>query len=89
MTVLTTLCTITCPNVGPTMASGGTFASPEHGLNLDNIDEKTPDATTHFAEIADSGDGYRNYAIRDELPCAFSDTYHYTNNYDSDNTSIR
>jgi hypothetical protein len=29
------------------------------------------------------------YAIWDELPCAFHHTYHYFNNYDSDNTSTR
>jgi hypothetical protein len=36
------------------MALGGLFASPEHGLGLDNIDKRTPDATNPFEEIADN-----------------------------------
>jgi hypothetical protein len=79
------------------MASGGTSTSPEHGLDLDNIDERTPDATNPSAETTDNGMAIETtglvtsllYAIRDELPCAFHHTYHYSNNYDSDNTSTR
>jgi hypothetical protein len=37
------------------MVSGGTSASPEHGLGLNNIDKRTPDATNH-----------RNYRVGDK-----------------------
>jgi hypothetical protein len=79
------------------MASGGTSASPEHGLGLDNIDERTPDATNSSAETSDNGMTTETtglvtsmlYTIRDDLPCAFHHTYHYSNNYHSDNTSTK
>jgi hypothetical protein len=95
--VLTTPCTTACPVVGKTMASGRTSASPERGLDLDNIDERTPDVTNPSAETANNGLATETagpmssllYAIRGELPCAFHHTYHYFNNYDSDNTSPR
>jgi hypothetical protein len=71
---------------------------PEHGLDPDNIDERTPNATNPSAETADNRMATKAvglvisliYAIRDDLPCAFHHTYyHYSNNYDSDNTSTR
>jgi hypothetical protein len=79
------------------MALGGTFASPEHDLGLENIDERTPDVATLSTETIDNGMVIETtglvtcplYAIRDELPFAFSHTYHYSNNYDSENTSTR
>jgi hypothetical protein len=37
------------------MALGGTSASPEHGLDLDNIDKRTPDTTNPSAETANNG----------------------------------
>lgn len=37
--------TTACPSVGLTMALGGTCASPEHSLGLDNNDERTTDVT--------------------------------------------
>jgi hypothetical protein len=55
VTVLTTLYTTACLSAGPIMASRGTPASPEHCLSLDNIDERTPDATYPFADTADIG----------------------------------
>jgi hypothetical protein len=80
-----------------TMASGGTSASPEHGLGLDNIDKRTlvatiPSAETTYNGMATGTTGLMSsllYAIWDELPCAFHHTYHYFNNYDLDSTSTR
>jgi hypothetical protein len=95
-TVLTTSYTTACPGAGPSMASGETSVSPEHGLSLDNIDKRTPDATSPpRAETTDIGMATETarlmssllYTIRDELPCALHHTYHYFNNCDSDNTS--
>jgi hypothetical protein len=62
-----------------TMASGETSTSPEHGLDLNNIDKRTPDATNPSIKITDNGMAIGTtglvssllYAIRDELPCAF------------------
>jgi hypothetical protein len=55
VTVLTTPYTTAYPAVGLTMASGITSASPKHGLGLDNIDERTPEATNSSAETGDNG----------------------------------
>jgi hypothetical protein len=41
-TTLTPPCTTACPEAGSTKASRGTSVSPEPGLGLDNIDERTP-----------------------------------------------
>jgi hypothetical protein len=86
-----------CPSAGPTIASGVTSDSPEHGLDLDNIDKRTPDATYPSTKIVDNEMATETtwlvssllYAIQDELPCAFHHTYHYFYNYDSNNTSTR
>jgi hypothetical protein len=66
-------------------------------LGLDNIDERTPDATNPSTETTDNEMATETtgpmssqlYAIWDELPYAFHHTHHYSNNYDSDNTSTR
>jgi hypothetical protein len=79
VTVLTTPYTTACPGAGLTMASEGTSASLEQGLVLDNIDERTPDATNPFVEITDNGIAIETtglvtsllYAIWGELPCTF------------------
>jgi hypothetical protein len=59
---------------------GETFASPEHGLGLNNIDKRTPDATYPSIRIDDNGMATETtglvsgllYIIQDELPCAFT-----------------
>jgi hypothetical protein len=74
-----------------------TTVSLQRGLDPYNIDKRTPDATNSSAKMADNGVATKAagvmprvfYAIRDALPCAFHHTYHYFNNYDSDNTSTR
>jgi hypothetical protein len=74
-----------------------TTVSLQRGLDPYNIDKRTFDATNSSAEMADNGVATEAaglmprlfYAIRDTLSCAFHHTYHYFNNYDSDNTSTR
>jgi hypothetical protein len=79
------------------MASGEISTSPEHGLGLNNIDKRTHDATNHSIKTADNEMAIETtglvssllYAIWEELSCAFHHTYHYFNNYDSNDTSTK
>jgi hypothetical protein len=86
-----------CLCIGPTVASGETSASPEHGLGLNNIDKRTPDTTNPSTKTSDNGVATKTiglvssllYTLRDKLLSAFHHTYHYFNNYGSNNTSTR
>jgi hypothetical protein len=79
------------------MASREISSSIEHGLGLNNIDRRTPDAIKPSTKTADNWMATEIaglvssllYAIHDEFLCTFHHTYYYFNNYGSDDSSTR